>query len=499
MKKHFLLLLFILAWVLIFVAGCVKSENVSFSVIGKVVAYGEGLEDVEIIINGNEAGTNAKTDADGFFNLSGLSKGDIISFSKERYAISNYEVQENISNLIIVADLLTSVSIIYDSSEGSVSGAGDYIKNASVTLTAAPDYGYSFNGYYSGDVLLSDNSSYTFTITEDIEISARFDEITGTVSVLSDYPELISGGGDYRIGTDATLTAAENNTASFDGWYIDCILVSTGLSYSFTVYEAVTVTAEFNAVLPSPVITLNGTVLSWPAVTNAQSYNIYINGSIVSSSALLSCDILPYLTVSGNYEISAEAVSTDDGIENSTFSSIIYTYWAKIPTPYNVGVINDDLILLSFTRINSAVDYEIKINGGNYLLSEYDEFSVYYSNSVHFYLNDLLTAPGEYVFTVTAIAENASQNSLPSADYIYNYYGNLTAPEFILTDDIITWEAQQNCTKYELIINDIVVYTTTDTFGYSVGELSAGSYEVSLRVSANGYISDEYTDIINKN
>lgn len=59
---------------------------------------------------------------------------------------------------------------------GTVSGDGKYKNGDKVTLTASPDDGYSFDGWYSDGVKVSSSASYTFTANENASFSAVFYE-----------------------------------------------------------------------------------------------------------------------------------------------------------------------------------------------------------------------------------------------------------------------------------------------------------------------------------
>lgn len=52
--------------------------------------------------------------------------------------------------------------------------------NDSVTVTATPQSGYVFDGWYEGTVQLSKNASYTFLIQKDMELTAKFTQKTSS-------------------------------------------------------------------------------------------------------------------------------------------------------------------------------------------------------------------------------------------------------------------------------------------------------------------------------
>ena len=50
----------------------------------------------------------------------------------------------------------------------------NYACGTELTLTATPDSCYNFDGWFVDDTLVSTNTEYTFTVTEDVDIEARF-------------------------------------------------------------------------------------------------------------------------------------------------------------------------------------------------------------------------------------------------------------------------------------------------------------------------------------
>ena len=68
-----------------------------------------------------------------------------------------------------------NVNIIYDESMGSATGSGTYIDGEDVTLVATPKQGCTFKGWFIGDVQISQDESYTFTIDHNINIFASFE------------------------------------------------------------------------------------------------------------------------------------------------------------------------------------------------------------------------------------------------------------------------------------------------------------------------------------
>lgn len=115
----------------------------------------------------------------------------------------------------------TITAVSGNTAYGSVSGGGSYTPGTSVTLTATPDSGYYFTGWYNGTTLVSSNAVYTFTAAEDLTLTAQFDPIQYTITAESNNPAYgsISGGGKFESGASVTLTATPKTGYYFTGWY----------------------------------------------------------------------------------------------------------------------------------------------------------------------------------------------------------------------------------------------------------------------------------------
>ena len=58
---------------------------------------------------------------------------------------------------------------------GKVSGGGTVEKGKETTVTATADEGYKFAGWYKGTEKVSDKAQYKFTVTENVELTAKFE------------------------------------------------------------------------------------------------------------------------------------------------------------------------------------------------------------------------------------------------------------------------------------------------------------------------------------
>ena len=57
---------------------------------------------------------------------------------------------------------------------GTVTGGRTYLEGEAATLTATPNSGYHFVGWFNGDSKVNDNASYSFTVTSNVTLNAKF-------------------------------------------------------------------------------------------------------------------------------------------------------------------------------------------------------------------------------------------------------------------------------------------------------------------------------------
>ena len=208
----------------------------------------EGYHFVKWIDGTNEVKTAAYTK-----NISG-GKDDVIALTAE-FAI-------NIYNINLTAG-----------EGGSASASAATVEHGSeVTLTATPSTNYSFAGWYDGENLISAEANYTFTVTSDINYTARFSEApTGTVAIHitvastdgttvtnaedGNVKAIINNLGlpwptsaEFTVGTDVNMVATEDYDLKaylFDGWYKNDVLVSKDLEITVKATENATYEARF--------------------------------------------------------------------------------------------------------------------------------------------------------------------------------------------------------------------------------------------------------------
>ena len=128
---------------------------------------------------------------------------------------------------------------------GTTTGDGTYDKGETATVTATPEAGYLFKGWFEDGNLVSADASYSFTVTANRTLTAKFAPYH-TITTLVEGGGNVSGGGEYEDKSTATLTAEAHEDYYFIGWYNEeGTLVTADTTYTLTVREDRTFTAKF--------------------------------------------------------------------------------------------------------------------------------------------------------------------------------------------------------------------------------------------------------------
>lgn len=137
---------------------------------------------------------------------------------------------------------------------GVVSGSGLYREGMICTLSAVANYGYTFINWTKNGEEVSNNPTFSFTVTEDANYTAHFyrASVNYYVIVSADPSEggIITGSGAYNYGNYCTLTATPNEGWFFNNWTKNGVQVSNNPTYSFTITENAVFVANFSQGLP---------------------------------------------------------------------------------------------------------------------------------------------------------------------------------------------------------------------------------------------------------
>ena len=231
---------------------------------------------------------------------------------------------------------------ISSSGNGDVTGGGIYKQGESVTLGAVPSEGYNFAGWYKGAVKVSSLPNYTFTVSEDVTLTASFtampkDDLTvvtvgdGVVK-LNDEPTGLAS--DYKAqhtrGISIRLTATANSGNTFAYWQDSRSesILSTNLVYEFVMGAGTSLKAVFNRT-PNENTDLFTVIFKDKSGRILQSTNVTKNSSINPP---------PTPTLVG-YSF----VGWDKSLDNVISDMTINALYERLSTTYLVTVVNGTL------------------------------------------------------------------------------------------------------------------------------------------------------------
>lgn len=181
--------------------------------------------------------TLTQTTADGY-NFTGWYNGNTLLSTSNPYTFTP-TASITVTAKFAVIPTYTITVLVDPAGGGAASGGGVVQQGQSVTLTQTTTDGYRFSGWYSSSgVLLSTNSTYTFTPTESATITAKFAVIsvyTITATIDPSGAGTVTGAGQYQEGAQCTITANPAEGYTFSGWTENGSAVSADESYTFTV------------------------------------------------------------------------------------------------------------------------------------------------------------------------------------------------------------------------------------------------------------------------
>ena len=138
---------------------------------------------------------------------------------------------------------------------GTTSGDGTYTLGANVTVTAEANENYQFAGWYENGEKVSDDMEYSFTVTGDHALTAKFTNTAVKKNykiVVEAKPKAagtVSGGGTYEEGTEIILTADVNEGYTFAGWFSETEeLITADYEFSHVVTKDRHFKARYNRV-----------------------------------------------------------------------------------------------------------------------------------------------------------------------------------------------------------------------------------------------------------
>jgi hypothetical protein len=157
---------------------------------------------------------------------------------------------------------------------GNTSGSGQKACGSSCTVIATPNSCYQFTNWTENGTLVSNSTSYTFTVNANRNLVANFAVINYTINTSSNPTNggNTSGGGQKACGSSCTVIATPNSCYQFTNWTENGTVVSNSTSYTFTVSANRNLVANF-------------TVINYPINTSSNP----TSGGNTSGSGVIAC------------------------------------------------------------------------------------------------------------------------------------------------------------------------------------------------------------------
>ena len=401
----------------------------------------------------------------------------------------------------------------------SVAWAPTLSGNKKILVASQAETSYSFDGSHVDDPYYVNRDTYMFVRALDGSdyVSSDWASVVmqmREVSIAGSHVSSTLAIGDYRV---VVGTVVPSFTITPDKGYQltaeDISIVNNGVDITSQVYNANTHTVSsfvvngsvqvlataVQAQLAAPVISLSGSVVSWAAVPDAESYKLYVDGQFTANLGNeLSVDLSQVIALKVPYTVNVLAHAR--GVKDSELSNTI-SYTPKPDAP--VLTLNDSI--LSWTAIPSATKYTLVAISNSLSLSKTKDVDANTTSLDLTTWTDLVPSS----WTIGAIAYVGDVRSDTSATVTYVNTVQLAAPTTVnLTGKVLTWNNVANNSGYEILYRradgageiyqtDMVdanvtqhtlTVTTAGTYSVTIVTIGTGSYTDSEESAAVTYV-----------
>jgi hypothetical protein len=298
----------------------------------------------------------------------------------------------------------SGVSIAVNPNDNNNEGSGTtqfartYNDNASVTLTApSTANSNSFQGWQRDGSDWSTSLSTSVTMDANHTMTAVYNASTYTITVSSSPSAggAVSGGGTFAAGSSRTVTAAPNSGYTFTNWTENNTVVSSSVSYTFTLNGNRSLVANFTtnttrAQITSPANNTtftSGTVtFNWSPSTGASSYYLYVGNGFQTYDIYSNYVSGGSTTVSGLPVDHRKLYVTMWSLIDGVWQAVNYTYNsccvdtggspAQITSPLNGATFTSGTVTFNWSPSTGASNYYLYVGNS---FRTYDIYSNYVS------------------------------------------------------------------------------------------------------------------------
>lgn len=399
---------------------------------------------------------------------------DELTFSEESKILSWTDDNENatydvVINRVLVANDLTEKQV--DLSEFIVNVGIYEIK------VMANGSGYRLPSMFSNSVVYTERRALTAPqnlsfYNVDGKITASWSEVDNAENYLVE----IKKDGAVLSSFPVTDTSADISEYVTEVAEYEISVVADSADDSFyTGSEKITATYKNLGSLDAPVLTVEGTVVSWEAVENASVYSVAVDevpagGEITGTSF----DFSELVKEVGAHKISVQA--EENGLYVASEISVVYYYtYGKLDAP--VATLSGSV--LSWTEVENAKDYTVMLDGA--ILDEH-------VCRATFDLSGYVAAAGSYEVSVKA-NEIGFYNESDACSVTYVLTVSLGKTEAAFDESTLTlkWNAVVGATVYVVLVDGKVICETKNLSYTFDGTIFTDSKTYVLSVYAKGY------------
>ena len=422
---------------------------------------------------------------------------------------------------------------------GTTTGGGTFNSGASVTVTAAPNAGFTFTNWTDGVNIVSSSLSYQFTISGNRSLVANYAAIPYTVSVSSN-PLLggtTTGGGTFNSGASVTVSAASNAGYTFTNWTEGTNIVSTSANYLFTITGNRTLVANYTAIPYTVAVSSNpllggttsgsgtfnsGASVTVKAVPNAGfTFTNWTEGTnIVSTNANYQFTIAGNRTLVANYSAIpyTVAVSSNPLEGGTTSGSGVFNSGTLVTVTANPNV---GYTFTNWTEgstvVSTNANYQFTISGNRILVANYIPITYTVAVSSNPLIGGTTSGGGTFnsgaSVTVHAVANagytftNWTEGLIvasTNANYLFTITGNRTlvanyAKDFTLVVTAVNGSVVKNPNQLTYSSGTSVQLTAVPNSGYTFtswsGDASGSVNPLTIVMNANKAITANFTII----
>ena len=380
-----------------------------------------------------------------------------------KYTAANAPQTITIDNNITLYAIWEKIPVNYEikaisGNGGKVSGGGTVAEGSSITLTAAANDGYSFDGWYDGNTKVCDTAEFVVTnVTEDKTYTAKFTKniVYYTISAeVGTDGGTVFGGGTVAEGGSITLTATANDGYTFDGWYDGDTKVCDTAEFVVTnVTEDKTYTAKF---MKNQVVEPEPSGFDFTSLRTLKTKNITVNHE-TKTIDIDAADNAEYITVfvhqkdvipGGTFKMASYLGNKVVYDKNGSYR-VYYVHNFTVPVKANItvnGVTEQYSVNVHFDSSKAGFNFT-SLKGENFsdVTVNHDDKTVHITandsaDNIILYVNQHNTVYGGKLRMASYLGNKVNYNS---ANGVYTIYANGKSSVSVKTNIAINGVTEQ--------------------------------------------------------